>query len=402
MTYAALTNWRYDKNIYHQIQSGPQRTSNDLDLTDTYVLTSSGYVYASGEQQTYVALTEPGANFGVVTPGPPQAFPADLGIETTSYPETKTLEVTVVSDGGNKFAIDGVSQKSLTLIQGSTYIFDLSDTSTSSHPFRLSETDYGIWASGVEFTNGVTTSGVQGNPGAYLQIVVPEGQQGAVYPYCTVHSGMGGSAVYSFNAPPYNLPIYQSTEWRAVPPTVSGYWTNYDNYEQHASGVLTVYNGYRRQAMISTANATVQTAFGPIPGVKSIGAYTYWNGAHPSSQRYNPFNTPFGQDAFDGGSTGGAGTYPRGGYPMLYNTVVSGQSRADWEYAPPVYCQTFASAERSNVPGTMNDVIRGMYRGRASTYVPNYGAAYGVLGEGVRGMIRTFSSSVNSSNQKGI
>ena len=48
MTYAALTNWRYDKNIYHQIQSGPQRTSNDLDLTDTYVLTSSGYVYASG------------------------------------------------------------------------------------------------------------------------------------------------------------------------------------------------------------------------------------------------------------------------------------------------------------------------------------------------------------------
>ena len=276
MTYAALTNWRYDKNIYHQIQSGPQRTSNDLNLTDTYVLTSSGYVYASGEQQTYVALTEPGANFGVITPGPPQAFPADLGIETTSYPETKTLEVTVVSDGGNKFAIDGESQKSLTLIQGSTYIFDLSDTSTSSHPFRLSETNYGIWASGVEFTNGVTSSGVQGNPGAYLQIVVPEGQQGAVYPYCTVHSGMGGSAVYSFNAPPYNLPIYQSTEWRAVPPTISGYWTNYDNYEQHASGVLTVYNGYRRQAMISTANATVQTAFGPIPGVKSIGAYTYW------------------------------------------------------------------------------------------------------------------------------
>ena len=310
MTYAALTNWRYDKNIYHQIQSGPQRTSNDLNLTDTYVLTSSGYVYASGEQQTYVALTEPGANFGVITPGPPQAFPADLGIETTSYPETKTLEVTVVSDGGNKFALDGVSQQSLTLYQGSTYIFDLSDSSTSSHPFRLSETQDGTHGGGSAFTNGVTTSGTQGNPGAYLQIVVPTGQTGAVYPYCTVHGGMGGSAVYSFNAPPYNLPIYQSTDWRAVPPTISGYWTNYDNYEQHASGVLTVYNGYRRQAMISTANATVQTAFGPIPGVKSIGAYTYWNGAQPSTQLYSPFNTPFGNDSTNG-STGGAGTYPR-------------------------------------------------------------------------------------------
>ena len=153
--------------------------------------------------------------------------------------------------------------------------------------------------------------------------------------------------------------------------------------------------------MISTANATVQTAFGPIPGVKSIGAYTYWNGAQPSTQLYSPFNTPFGNDSTNG-STGGAGTYPRGGYPILYNTVVSGQSRADWEYAPPVYCQTFASAERSNVPGTMESVIRGMYRGRASTYVPNYGAAYGVLGEGVRGMVRTFSPGVNSSNQKGV
>ena len=229
MTYAALTNWRYEKYLPSDPVRSSETGSNDLDLTDTYVLTSSGYVYASGEQQTYVALTDTGANFGIITPGPPQAFPADLGIETTSYPETRTLEVTVVSDGGNKFALDGVSQQSQILYQGSTYIFDLSDSSTSSHPFKLSETQDGSHAGGSPFTDGVTTSGTQGNPGAYLQIVVPTGQTGAVYPYCTVHAGMGGSAVYSFNGPPYNLPIYQSTDWRAVPPTISGYWTNYDN-----------------------------------------------------------------------------------------------------------------------------------------------------------------------------
>ena len=87
---------------------------------------------------------------------------------------------------------------------------------------------------------------------------------------------------------------------------------------------------------------------------------------------------------------------------MLYRTVVSGQSTANWQYAPPVYCQTWASATRNGVPELMNEVTRGMYRGRASTYVPNYGAAYGVLGEGVRGMVRTFSPGVNSSNQKSI
>jgi hypothetical protein len=402
MTYSALTNWKYDKNIYHAIQSGPQRTSNDLNLTDTYTLTSSGYVYASGEQQTYVALTQPGANFGVITAGPPQSYAADLGLETTTFPEVRTFEVTVVSDNGNKFALDGVSQKSLTLYQGSTYIFDLSDSSTSSHPFKLSSTQDGQHAGGVPFTTGVTTSGSQGSPGAYLQIIVPSGQTGSVYPYCTVHTGMGGTAVYTFNGPPLNLPIYQSSNWRAVPPTISGYWTNYDNYNQHASGVLTVYNGYRRQAMVNVANATVQTALGPIPGVKSIGAFTYWNGAVPSTQFYDPFNTPFGNDESKG-ITGGAGTYPRGGYPMLYSLVTSGTgSRAEWEYAPPVYCQTFASAERSNVPGSMESVIRSMYRGRASTYVPNYGATYGVLGEGVRGVIRSFSSSINSSNQKSV
>ena len=92
-------------------------------------------MYASGQQQTYVALSTPGADYGTVTPGPPQAFAADVGLATETYPETKTFEVTVVSDGGNKFALDNVSQKSLTLYQGSTYIFDLSSSTTAFTPF---------------------------------------------------------------------------------------------------------------------------------------------------------------------------------------------------------------------------------------------------------------------------
>jgi hypothetical protein len=67
-----------------------------------------------------------------------------------------------------------------------------------------------------------------------------------------------------------------------------------------------------------------------------------------------------------------------------------------------VYCQTFSEAVRSDLPGQMSTVIRNMYRGRSTRYVPNYGSVYGVLGEGVRNLVRTFSPGVNSSNQKSI
>ena len=32
MTFAALTNWQYDKSLYHRIQSGPQHTGSNLNL----------------------------------------------------------------------------------------------------------------------------------------------------------------------------------------------------------------------------------------------------------------------------------------------------------------------------------------------------------------------------------
>jgi hypothetical protein len=404
MTFAPLSNWRYDKSLYHNIQSGPQRTGSALNLTDTYILTSSGYVYASGQQQTYVALSTPGADYGTITPGPPQSFAADVGLATETYPETKTFEVTVVSDGGNKFALDNVSQKSLTLYQGSTYIFDLSSTTTSAHPFRLSETYTGTWASGVAFTDGVTTSGVQGNPGAYLQIIVPSGLTSPLFPYCTVHSGMGGTATYSISGPPVNRPIFNSTNWRHVPPAISGYWTNYENTYPHASGLLTVYDGYRRQASISTANSTVQTAFGPEPGLKDRGPFIYYGNNVPDQQQYLPFET--GGTAPDGGSTGGGMSYPLAQYPTLIRTNSSGTaSRAEWQYYPPSYCESRVESVRSQaLPGDTADgknvVIRSSYRGKSSRYVPNYGSTYGVPGEGIRGMIRTFSPGVNSSNQK--
>ena len=98
----------------------------------------------------------------------------------------------VVTVAGGKFVIDGVSQDSLTLQEGQTYIFDQADATNGTHPLRLSTTSDGTHGSGTEYTTGVTTSGTPGSSGAYTQIVVAVGAP-TLYYYCSAHSGMGGT-----------------------------------------------------------------------------------------------------------------------------------------------------------------------------------------------------------------
>ena len=108
---------------------------------------------------------------------------------------SKTFTVTVQSTGGgNKYFIDGVQQKALTLFEGSSYRFDQSDSSNATHPLRLSTTSDGTHNSGSEYTTGVTTNGTPGQAGAYTEITVADNAP-TLYYYCSSHSGMGGQAL---------------------------------------------------------------------------------------------------------------------------------------------------------------------------------------------------------------
>ena len=112
----------------------------------------------------------------------------------TAGATTHNYTVTVVQSGGNKYAIDGVTTAELTLVRGLTYVFDVSDSSNSGHPFRFKD------ASGNSFTTGVTTSGTAGQSGATVTLVVPAaGTQPARY-YCTVHGNGMGNTITTVNS----------------------------------------------------------------------------------------------------------------------------------------------------------------------------------------------------------
>jgi hypothetical protein len=116
-----------------------------------------------------------------------------LRSEPTTVP-TVTLVVTVAaSGGGNRYRIDGSStdNETLTLTEGTVYLFDQSDSSNSGHPLRLSTTSDGTHGGGALYTTGVTTFGTAGSAGAYTRIKVAKDAP-TLYYYCVNHSGMGG------------------------------------------------------------------------------------------------------------------------------------------------------------------------------------------------------------------
>ena len=103
------------------------------------------------------------------------------GFEKYYLASTLVKTVTVV---GGVFVIDGVSQDTLDLYEGNTYVFNY----PSGHPFKFSTTANGTHGGGSEYTTGVTH-----NSSTQVTIVVASGAP-TLYYYCSSHTNMGGTA----------------------------------------------------------------------------------------------------------------------------------------------------------------------------------------------------------------
>ena len=144
------------------------------------------------------------------TPNSYVAWAWDAGANSS-----KTYAVTVVS---SQFRFDGFGSgaRTLDLEEGSTYVFDQSDSSNATHPLRFSTTSDGTHGGGSEYTTGVTTTGTPGQAGAKTTIVVAAGAP-ILYYYCSTHSGMGGQADTNSTAGASNFDGTIQTTCRANP-----------------------------------------------------------------------------------------------------------------------------------------------------------------------------------------
>lgn len=124
---------------------------------------------------------------------------ATSSITSTETPADQTIVVTVAGNAPGQYYLDGVLFADYQFTVGATYTFDLSDSSNSNHPLRFSETINGPFASGSEYTTGVSYSGTAGQAGASTTITVTESTP-QLYYYCAVHSGMGGQGLLTSQA----------------------------------------------------------------------------------------------------------------------------------------------------------------------------------------------------------
>ena len=140
------------------------------------------------------------------------------GFKTSFTPSTINITVT---DSGGYYYIDGVQQKTLSLLEGNTYIF----THPSAHPFRFSTNANN--SPSAPYTTGVTV-----DSSTQVTIVVAAGAP-TLYYYCSSHSGMGGTAYTP--VPADNTLQVQTTNQGADNITQSEY-ESFDDVQYAASG----------------------------------------------------------------------------------------------------------------------------------------------------------------------
>ena len=114
------------------------------------------------------------------------SFTSGYNSNSSNISDNATMFVVTVRYG--KYYLDDVSTKSIKLKKGNTYYFDLSHSSTNSHPFFISTSSSG-GNYNDEYTSGITNSRETMDT---LTFVIPSNLSSNLYYNCCAHSGMAG------------------------------------------------------------------------------------------------------------------------------------------------------------------------------------------------------------------
>ena len=106
---------------------------------------------------------------------------------------------TIDPSGGNRFFFDDYLTPNFELVRNAVYVFDVSDSSNSSHPLLFNTAADGA---GIAHTEYVYVNGTEGTAGAYVRILttsaIPEAS--TLYYHCSNHNGMGGPLTVSYSS----------------------------------------------------------------------------------------------------------------------------------------------------------------------------------------------------------
>ena len=155
-----------------------------------------------------------------------------------------------VTAGGGKFYIGGVAQKTLTVLRGTTYTFNVSDSSNSTHVLRFSTTSNGTHGGGVLYTTGVSNTNNPGTAGATVTLAVNNSAPDILYYYCTAHSGMGGMIIVrsSTSSPFSHTQALGSNELLLINGLYESfnnvYYIDYSNYNTGLTNATTNLTGH--------------------------------------------------------------------------------------------------------------------------------------------------------------